>query len=243
MLNSMTLIMDRVMKRSTFFNMVWAEGSAHICRTFTEYPSILGRHTSSPSFENCKKKMQSSQLGKLSHSGTSENGRGRIWNGVLFAAAPLCLTHVCPESVGKHVSFSPCISSGKQRHLLSPPCLKFELEMMSWDRWIKSAQVYARLASIMNVLLVQRNSESFPAGKPTPLRASVRRQDPIPARPEPLLPCSHPILLLRTPHSVPRSPAAHLCLRSRSIGTPSSTPPHSSAPGSWSLNLDHRNDF
>lgn len=116
------------------------------------------------------------------------------WSWVLLAAETLlspqphsALCIYTQRAVWKLLSFSPSISSRKQRHLLSPPCLKFELEMMSWDSWIKSAQVYLSLTSLGMSCWVERNSESFPAGKPTLLLASVRRQNLIPARPE-LLP-------------------------------------------------------
>lgn len=59
-----------------------------------------------------------------------------------FSAASLCLVDLCPRVVWKLISFSPSIASGKQRHLLSPLCLKLELEMMSWDSQIKSVRLY-----------------------------------------------------------------------------------------------------
>lgn len=53
-----------------------------------------------------------------------------------------------PRAAWKLVSFPPSILSPKQRHLLSPPCLKLELEMMSWDSQIKSVQIYQGLTSL-----------------------------------------------------------------------------------------------
>jgi hypothetical protein len=85
-----------------------------------------------------------------------------------------------PQEQSKRFSHSFRLLKVKARHLLSPPCLKLELEMMSWDSQIRSVQIYQGLTSL-EMLCWCRVTVEFLVGKLTPLhrerKVNVRRQN------------------------------------------------------------------
>lgn len=167
-LKCMTLDTESSLKRNhfLFLNVVWGLGGLHVSHWVPKH-------------------CDSGAIYKLSHisppptvfilqvklSKASRNRWGRIWtcfsrmaNILALPAASLCLLNIHQKSCLQ----TPLISSehlqSKQSHLLSPPCLWLELEMMSWDSQIKSVQIYQSLTSLEMLCEVSSNYSVLPTG-------------------------------------------------------------------------------